>query len=101
MKKIFEILFIVLLVLFLSLYFSRFNNSYYESKTVMTDEAIKRFETDLKLGKNIKPSEYLPREKNYNNKISIITLKSSNLIGKTFRKLLKNVMKILNGMINA
>ena len=68
MNKILKLLGIILIILFLSLYFSKYNNNYYENKNNLTDEAIKRYEKDLKEGKNIDPNNYIVQEKNYNNK---------------------------------
>ena len=44
----------IIVVLFLSLYISKYTNSYYDNKMIMTDEAIKRFKNNLKSGKKIK-----------------------------------------------
>jgi len=63
MKKIFNLVTVALIILFLSLYFSKNNNEYYINKKVLTDEAIERFEKDLKNGKKIKASDYLPKRK--------------------------------------
>ena len=67
MKRIIKVLFIIILILFLSLYFSKYTNSFYENKKVLTDEAILQFEEDLKKGREIDSSNYLREEKDYNN----------------------------------
>ena len=96
MKKIFNIISIILVVLFLSLYFSKYNNEYYINQKVLTDEAIIRFEQDLKEGKEIKASNYIQKDKDYNNKVSKLGLKTSSLIEKTFTKTLKLFAKYIS-----
>ena len=100
MKKIIKVLFMIIVVLFLSLYISKYTNSYYDNKMIMTDEAIKRFENDLKSGKEIKSSNYLPKEKDYNNKISKIGMQTSNFIEKSFKKILNYSIKYLESENN-
>ena len=86
---------IILLIFFLALYLSSYNTSYYENKNILTEDAIKRFEKDLKEGKKINVNNYIEKEKNYNNKVSTYTLKLSNLIDKCINKSLKLVLKYL------
>lgn len=100
MKNLIKGVGIVVLILFFSLFFSRYNN-YYENKKVLTDEAIERFERDLKDGKEIVASNYLEEEKNYNNKASKIGLKTSKAIEKTFNKGLGLIMKYLESLQNS
>ena len=101
MKKIFNIISIILVVLFLSLYFSKYNNEYYINQKVLTDEAIIRFEQDLKEGKEIKASNYIQKDKDYNNKVSKLGLKTSSLIEKTFTKTLKLFAKYISKLENS
>lgn len=101
MKKIFNLVTVALIILFLSLYFSKNNNEYYINKKVLTDEAIERFEKDLKNGKKIKASDYLPKEKDYNNKVSKLGLKTSSLIEKAFTKSLKLFAKYISKLENS
>lgn len=100
MKRIAKIILVVILILFFSLFFSRYNN-YYENKKVLTDEAIERFEEDLKAGKEIVASNYLEKDKNYNNKASRMGLKASKIIEKTFNKGLGLIMKYLESLQNS
>ena len=95
MNKIIKIILIIIIIFFLSLYFSNYNTGYYENKTYMTEEAIKKYENDLKEGKTIISNSYIPKEKNYNNSFSKIGLKSSNLIEKVINKTLKYLVKYL------
>lgn len=100
MNRIVKISCIIVITVFLSLYFSKYNMDYYENKNVLTEEAIKQFEKDMKEGKQIIASNYLPKEKNYDNKISKIGIKTSEIIEKTFDKGLKVVMNYLNNIQN-
>lgn len=95
MKRLIKLIGIILLIFFLALYLSSYNTSYYENKNILTEEAIKRFEKDLKEGKKINVNNYIEKEKNYNNKVSTYTLKLSNLIDKCINKSLKLVLKYL------
>ena len=95
MNKLLKILGLLLIVFFLSLYFSKYTNNYYDNKSNLTEEAIKRYEKDLKEGKDINPSNYVVEEKNYNNKASIMGLKVSKLIENTFSKGLNYILNHL------
>lgn len=95
MNKVIKVILIIIIILFLSLYFSNYNNSYYETKTYLTEEAIKKYEKDLKQGKNILSNNYIPQEKNYNNKASTLGLKSSNFLENIINKTLKYMAKYL------
>lgn len=95
MKRLIKLIGIKLLIFFLALYLSSYNTSYYENKNILTEDAIKRFEKDLKEGKKINVNNYIEKEKNYNNKVSTYTLKLSNLIDKCINKSLKLVLKYL------
>ncbi len=94
MNKLLKVSTVIVLILFFSLFFSRYNN-YYENKKVLTDTAIERFEQDLKDGKEIVASNYIEKEKNYNNRISKIGIKTSKLIENTFNKGMKLLMKYI------
>ena len=95
MKRLIKLMGIILLIFFLALYLSSYNTSYYENKNILTEDAIKRFEKDLKEGKKINVNNYIEKEKNYNNKVSTYTLKLSNLIDKCINKSLRLVLKYL------
>ena len=93
MNNIIKIISVILIIMFLSLYFSKYSNNYYENKNNLTEEAIKRYENDLKEGKTIDPSNYIEEEKNYNNKASKLGMKASSLIEHTFSYGLKYMIK--------
>lgn len=67
-----------------------------ENKTVLTDEAIIRFEKDLKNGKKINPSDYIIKEKDYNNKACKIGLKISKIIENSFKNGFHFILRYLN-----
>lgn len=78
-KKILKISIVIIIVLFLIIYINKENN-YVANDYVISEESIKRFENDLKEGKEIIPSNYINQKKDYNNKLSLFGLKLSNLI---------------------
>ena len=53
MNKLLKVIGLLIIIFFLSLYFSKYSSNYYNDKTNLTEEAIKRYEKDLKEGKNI------------------------------------------------
>ena len=95
MNKILKGLLLSLIVLFLSLYLGRYLNTYNQNNSTLTDEAIMRFEEDLKNNKEIIPSNYLPKEKNYDNKISRLGIKTSNVIENSFKNVLRYFLRYL------
>ena len=99
MNKTIKIIGIVLFVMFLSVYFSRYNTNYYENRNVLTEEAIVKFEQDIKEGKDISINTYLKEEKDYNNKASTIGLKLSQCIEIGFKKSLKLLFKCMEGLV--
>lgn len=100
MNKTIKIIMIILTVFFLSLYFGKYSSNYYNNKKVLTDEAIKRYEKDLKEGKKIQLNNYIEKEKDYSNTISKLGIKASEIIEKTFSKSLKVIMKYLEKIDN-
>lgn len=96
MNKIVKTILIIIMILFLSLYFSKYSNEYYEDKTTLTEEAIKKYEKDLKEGKNITASNYIPEEKNYNNNASLTGIKISKFIEKIINSSVKYIVKYID-----
>ena len=86
---------ILLVIFFFSLYFSKYSIDYNQNKKILTEEAIIEYEKDLKEGIEIHPEKYQEPEKNYNNKVSEVGLKTSKLIEKGFKKGLQLLMKSL------
>ena len=63
------------------LYEYRLNN-----KKTLTEDAIKKFETDVKNGVKIDLNDYIVVEKNYDNELTRTNRKISNYIGSMFKK---------------
>ena len=95
-KEIFRFLSLILIILFFALYFGQ-STGYYDiskgKKTTLTNEAIKKFEADVSSGKEIKASNYLEKEKNYNNNLSKLGLGLSKLIENSFNEMMKFIFK--------
>ena len=103
LTKIFKKIFIFLLISFSAIYLSE-ATGYYEvanyKKRVMTEDNIKKFEQDLKDGKNIDVKDYvLDDQKNYSSKISKLGNSMSNQIEKYVVFGLNNTFKFLNNIM--
>lgn len=100
-KQIIKVFLIFIIISFLSLYITSNHYEYnLKNQNILTNEAIKRFEKDVKAGKKIIASNYIEEQKNYNNKASDIALKTSNYISKTFNKIMKYLFKQLEKSID-
>lgn len=103
-KDIIRFIGLIIIILFFALYFStmggyyQYNNS---QKSTLTEEAIKRFEQDVKDGKEIQAKNYIKEEINYNNTFSKAGLNISNLIQKGFNKLMTKIFKELEQVVNS
>lgn len=104
LKQTVKLIAIITVVSFLCLYFTSMGG-YYESnlkqRNILTEEAIAQFEKDVAAGKEIIASNYIQEEKDYNDKISRLTLKASNTIIKTFNKIMKSIFKYLEKSLNS
>lgn len=91
-------IFITLFVIFLCLYFMNIIG-YYDvnrNRTILTEEKIKEFETDIKNGEYIDLNDYLEEEKKeYDNNFSNLSLKLSSGIDTFLNKGLKSTLKAL------
>ena len=94
MNRFIKILILLIIMFFLTIFFSRYTN-YNQNTNILTEAAIEQFEKDLKDSKEIVPSNYLPKEKNYDNKLSLLGKKTSNIIEKYFGKVLRSTLKYL------
>ncbi len=94
---------IVLIVSFFSLYFTTLGG-YYEyslsKKNILTEEAIMRFEEDVKAGKEIIASNYIEEDKDYSNKATKLAMKISNFISETYDKTMKFIFKQIESTVN-
>ena len=96
MNKIIKITFLFLFIIFLALYFSRYNSTLFENEVQLTNQAILQYEKDLKSGKIIDSKNYLPPKKNYSNRASILGEKASNLVDILFRKFLSSFKQFIS-----
>lgn len=103
-KKIFKAFIWFLFLSFLVLYYAQ-ANGYYQSvnnrKKVLTEDAIKRFEEDVRNGEKIDVNDYLiENKKNYSNKISRFGLYTSEVIGKYFKKGINGIFSNIDKMMD-
>ena len=101
--KIFKFIFIVLLLLYLSLYFTGVSG-YYEYKNYkkmsLTEEQIIKFEEDVKAGKDVNVEDYIVEEKkDYNNKIANAGKKISFTISGILSKVLSETFKEISKFV--
>lgn len=102
-NRIYKFIFMVLFLSFLVIYFSELTG-YYEYKnhkqTVLTEEQIKKFESDVKNGKEVDISEYLVKEDRiYNNNLSKLSSKLSSGISKIVEKSVESTFKFLSNLV--
>ncbi|MBQ8234138.1 MAG: hypothetical protein IJZ36_00970 [Bacilli bacterium] len=104
MKKIniFSIL-ITLIVIYLILYFANITG-YYEytnyNKTTLTNEQIKKFEEDIKMGNNIDINDYVVKKIDYQNKISKFNKEVSKTVNKVFKNFIQKTLGYLNKIVD-
>lgn len=98
-KYVFIFFITVLFLLFIGLYLTQ-AFGYYEfdsgRKSALTESAIKRFEQDLKDGKEINVKDYLEEEKNYNNSLSTASIKISNALERCFNLFMNGLFNEVN-----
>ena len=96
MKKhnFFYILFILVFLLFLSLFIAS-KTGYYEKsvkdKTYLTNKKLKEFEKDISEGKNVDAKDYFPKEVDYSNICTKSANNISNKIGLVVNYKAKNI----------
>lgn len=104
MKKIniFSIL-ITLIIIYLILYFANITG-YYEytnyNKTTLTNEQIKKFEEDIKMGNNIDINDYVVKKIDYQNKISKFNKEVSKTVNKVFKNFIQKTLDYLNKIVD-
>lgn len=96
-------LFLVVIIIFLVMFFSS-GNGYYEyelgKKNHLTEDAISRFEQDIKDGKEIDVNDYIVSEINYDNKFSRAGITISNNINKIFSEGMKFIFDSIGNFVN-
>ena len=108
MKKkkfsIFRILFYVLFLSYVVLFVSS-STGYYEYKnhkrTVLTEEQIKKFESDIKAGIAIDMNNYVVKDEySYKNKLSVIAIKLSDKISNIVTGSVKHTFKFMSKLLD-
>ena len=104
MNKFIKVLLLFIVIIFLVMFFTS-SSGYYEyelnKKTNLTQEAIERFEQDVKEGKEIDINNYLVNEKkDYNNKFSNAGLTLSNNIKKIFSEGVKFIFDSIGNLVD-
>lgn len=101
-NNIFKFFVIVLIISFLFLFITS-QNGYYEyylrKQNNLTEEAIERFEYDVKTGKNIDVNNYIEEKKNYNNKVSNLGNKVSKTVNKGISTVFKYIFRYIDNQI--
>jgi len=94
----FKIIFIIIFIIFISLYFMNIIG-YYDvgrNRMLLTEEKIKQFELDVENGKYIDLNNYFSEEqRNYDNGFSNVSLKISSSIDEFLNKGLGKTIKAL------
>ncbi len=102
-SDLFRFISISFILVFLAIYFAQ-SAGYFDYNTNkrfnLTNKAISKFEKDVKSGKKIDSSKYLPKDKNYDNKVSKIGMSVSNFIDRSFNKVLGYLFKEINDAIS-
>jgi len=104
-NKIYKFIFIVLFITFLIVYFSELTG-YYEyqnyKKTTLTEEQIKKFESDVASGKEVDITDYLTIEdREYNNNLSNISSSLSNGISNLITSGVDKTFKFLSKLVDS
>ncbi len=102
-NKIFKYTFWVLLITFLTLYFSQ-ATGYYEfkqhKKVVYTADQIKKFEADVAAGKDVHIEDYMETTmKDYRNKTSDLGLSISETMGNIVKTGIESFFDAINKMV--
>lgn len=103
MNNFIKVFLLSFFIIFLVMYFSS-SNGYYQyelnKKTNLTQEAIQRFEQDVKDGKEIDINNYLVNEKkDYSNNFSKMGLNLSNNIKKIFSEGVKLLFDSIGNLV--
>ena len=103
-KTLFKGFCFTLVIVFLVMIFTS-SSGYYEyelkKKTTLTNEAILKFEQDVKEGKNIDVNNYVKKDiKNYDNKVSRLGNNLSNKIDNTMSVIIKYIFKHIESSID-
>lgn len=84
---------------FFILYFMSWSGLYEHKvkiKSTLTEDSIKQFEEDVKNGVQIDVNNYIVKDKNYDNKFTVINREISSYVGKGFESVIKYIAKYMN-----
>ena len=102
-KNISRIVIFTLIILYTALYMTQ-AMGYYEysnrKTNQLTEEAVKKFDADIKAGKNVKASDYIKKENDYNNNISRMGLSLSNVVGDIFDGIMSFIFSGIDKTVN-
>lgn len=70
-------------------------------KTRLTEEAMEKYEQDLKAGKKIDVKNYMEEEKVYSNRISNVALGTSSIIEKGFNAIMNYLFSEVDKAVNS
>lgn len=102
MKKLFKVIPLFLIIIFLGLYFI-YQNGYYDkvmqNKITLTNENIEQFEQDILDGKDVSLDDYLPDEPSYATKTGNLSLKLSSNIENIFNNSIKYIFKKIASVV--
>lgn len=102
-KKIFKVIFMVLFLAFVVSYIIE-KTGYYEynlqNKTIMTNEAMARFEKDVAEGKDVREEDYVvSTEKDYTCALTRTTNKVSIKVNQVLKKGIEGIFKIIGTFV--
>lgn len=102
-KKITKLVISITIIIFISSYLIS-SSGYYEytmqQRTIITNEKIKEFETDVKNNQDIDLKEYLKKEEiDYSNKFTTLVYNISENSNELTRKLIKKIFKKLSVLV--
>ena len=98
-EKIVKYLIYLVILSFFTLYFVSSTNLYeykMEKKKTLTEDSIKKFEEDVKNGVQIDINDYIIKDKNYDNKFTIVNREIANYVGKGFENIIKYIARYMN-----
>ena len=101
-KSIFIFIGSLFILLFLTTFFLSISG-YYDGITnrrVISDEALKQFESDVLNGEKIVASNYISEQETYDNLLSRICIRIGDLISNIFKKIMSTFMKEINQAID-
>ncbi len=95
-----QVVVIILFVIYIGIY-ALFKGGYYDyreyNKMILTEKSMKKFENDVKEGKDITASDYLETKyKDYSNNVSKLGLKTGEYTEKLVTKGLGGFIKVLS-----